>query len=208
MVTKRPRTMKALLLAGHPGLELLNTTFAVLSDQTTAELIGDGAALLDWLVEIELLTAASAAKLKRRFGRDALDQAAVDARALRRWAADWLARWRENPDGRYDAELQRLNQLLARGSFHREIIAAGGAWQAHEQPRITAPGELIALLAWQVARVFTEESAELVKRCAGPGCVLWFVDRTKAHRRMFCSATACGNRAKVAAFRERQRGSG
>jgi predicted RNA-binding Zn ribbon-like protein len=25
---------------------------------------------------------------------------------------------------------------------------------------------------------------------------------------LFCSATACGNRAKVAAFRERQRGTG
>jgi predicted RNA-binding Zn ribbon-like protein len=198
--------MKPLLLAGQPGLELLNSTFAVLSDQTTAELIGDGAAFLGWLVDVELLTAAAAAKLKRRSTRDALDQAAADARAFRRWASDWLERWREDPGGGYHAELQRLNQLLARGSFYREIIAADGPWQAREQLRIAAPGELMALLAWQIGRVFTEESAELVKRCAGPGCVLWFVDRTKAHRRLFCSAAACGNRAKVAAFRERRRG--
>ena len=45
----------------------------------------------------------------------------------------------------------------------------------------------------------------LIKRCAGTDCSLWFVDRTKAHGRMFCSAAACGNRAKVAAFRQRQR---
>jgi predicted RNA-binding Zn ribbon-like protein len=44
-----------------------------------------------------------------------------------------------------------------------------------------------------------------VKRCEGAECTLWFVDRTKAHRRRFCSATACGNRDKVAAFRARQR---
>ena len=43
----------------------------------------------------------------------------------------------------------------------------------------------------------------LLKACAGADCTLWFLDRTKAHRRMFCSATACGNRAKVAAFRRR-----
>jgi predicted RNA-binding Zn ribbon-like protein len=49
------------------------------------------------------------------------------------------------------------------------------------------------------------ENASLVKQCAGPGCTLWFLDRTKAHARRFCSAAACGNRAKVAAFRERQR---
>jgi predicted RNA-binding Zn ribbon-like protein len=51
------------------------------------------------------------------------------------------------------------------------------------------------------------ERPALVKRRTGPGCTLWFVDRTKSHGRVFCSATACGNRAKVAAFRDRQRGS-
>jgi predicted RNA-binding Zn ribbon-like protein len=45
----------------------------------------------------------------------------------------------------------------------------------------------------------------VLKWGAGAGCTLWFVDRTKAHRRIFCSATTCGNRAKVAAFRQRQR---
>jgi predicted RNA-binding Zn ribbon-like protein len=60
----------------------------------------------------------------------------------------------------------------------------------------------------QIASLVATEPPALVKRCAGPGCILWFVDRTKAHRRVFCSATVCGNRAKVAAFRERQRGTG
>jgi predicted RNA-binding Zn ribbon-like protein len=34
----------------------------------------------------------------------------------------------------------------------------------------------------------------------------WFLDQTKAYKRRFCSAAVCVNRAKVAAFRERQRG--
>jgi predicted RNA-binding Zn ribbon-like protein len=53
--------------------------------------------------------------------------------------------------------------------------------------------------------LITQEDASLLKSCSGSGCTLWFLDRTKAHRRLFCSATACGNRAKVAAFRQRQR---
>jgi predicted RNA-binding Zn ribbon-like protein len=42
-----------------------------------------------------------------------------------------------------------------------------------------------------------------VRRCEGVDCVLWFYDRTKAHRRRWCSMEGCGNRAKVARFRSR-----
>ena len=64
---------------------------------------------------------------------------------------------------------------------------------------------ILALIASHVATLITHESPDLLKTCTGPDCTLWFIDRTKAHRRMFCSAAGCGNRAKVAAFRERQR---
>ena len=65
--------------------------------------------------------------------------------------------------------------------------------------------ELLAVLASAIGDLLTREDPTLLKSCAGDGCTLWFLDRTKAHRRMFCSAAGCGNRAKVAAFRERQR---
>jgi predicted RNA-binding Zn ribbon-like protein len=71
--------------------------------------------------------------------------------------------------------------------------------------RVELESDLLALVTQQVAQLLGMEDPTLIKRCAGAGCVLWFVDRTKAHRRVFCSTTACGNRAKVAAFRERQR---
>jgi predicted RNA-binding Zn ribbon-like protein len=90
-------------------------------------------------------------------------------------------------------------------SLYRHLAVESGRFEVTEPARIEAPRDLVALVAWQVAKVVLEESPELVKRCAGTGCVLWFVDRTKAHRRVFCSASGCGNRAKVAAFRERQR---
>ena len=74
-----------------------------------------------------------------------------------------------------------------------------------ERPSIDDPDALLTLVAMQIALLLTQEDPALVKSCAGEKCSLWFVDRTKAHRRMFCSAAGCGNRAKVAAFRERQR---
>jgi predicted RNA-binding Zn ribbon-like protein len=65
--------------------------------------------------------------------------------------------------------------------------------------------ELLAVLASAIGDLVTQEDPSLLKSCASDDCTLWFLDRTKAHRRMFCSAAGCGNRAKVAAFRERQR---
>jgi predicted RNA-binding Zn ribbon-like protein len=99
-----------------------------------------------------------------------------------------------------------LNRLLEQEKCYRQIAADGARLTLVEHSRIDAASELLLRVALQVALLVTGEQPELVKRCAGVDCILWFVDRTKAHRRMFCSAAQCGNRAKVAAFRERERG--
>ena len=197
--------MRPLFLAGHPALDFLNTAFTPPTGGEPVEMIGDGSSFVAWLVESGLLNAASVSKLKRRFGSVALDGVAAEARRFRQWTSGWLDRWRQAPEDDYAAELQRLNRLLEQGNGYREVVAAEGRAKIVEHPRLDADKELLTLVASQVALLITSEEPELVKRCAGADCILWFVDRTKAHRRMFCSAAACGNRAKVAAFRERER---
>ena len=54
-----------------------------------------------------------------------------------------------------------------------------------------------------VADLLANGDFDLVRHCEGKACVLWFYDRTKGHRRRWCTSTGCGNRAKVAAFRAR-----
>jgi predicted RNA-binding Zn ribbon-like protein len=46
-----------------------------------------------------------------------------------------------------------------------------------------------------------------VRRCAGPTCVLLFLDVSKSGRRRWCDMAVCGNRAKVAAHHARTRAS-
>ena len=197
--------MKPLLLAGHPALDFLNTAFTPPTGGESIEMISDGQSFVAWLVEVSLLNAASASKLRRRLGASALDEVAAEARKFRQWTSAWLERWRHAPDKDYAAELQRLNRLLEHGHSYCEVVAVEGRLKVVEHCRIDAARELLTLPASQVAQLITSEEPELVKRCAGTDCILWFVDRTKAHRRMFCSAAQCGNRAKVAAFRERER---
>ena len=186
-------------------MDFLNTTMS--PGGTPVELLGDGEAFAEWLVDAGLLDAPNVAKLKRRFGSEPLDAVAAEARRFRDWAGDWISRWHDDPDRDYGTELRRLNRLLEREHRYAEVVAADGVNRVKiaERWHLGSADELIALVARQVALLVTTEELALVKRCAGPACTLSFLDRTKARRRMYCSAAACGNRAKVAAFRERQR---
>ena len=196
--------MKPLFLGSHPAMDFLNTRPTPRG--APIELIGDGTSYVAWLEGAQLLQSTTALKLRRRFGAAALDAAAAEARELRDWARGWIARWRDAPGSAYGAELRRLNHLLARAQCYPEMVMTKDGFQVTDRWRIDSADELIAVVAAQIGSLFATEQPAFVKRCAGPGCTLWFVDRTKAHSRVFCSASACGNRAKVAAFRERQRG--
>ncbi len=196
--------MRPLFLGNHPAIDFLNTRLAPRGEPI--ETIGDGEAYLDWLVAAGLLDQARASKLARRVGPKALDAAAAEARKVREWARAWLDRWRANPQGNYDEEIAVLNRLLARETRRRQVVAAQGGLTMLEIPHIETADALTALIASQIAALATKEQPSLVKSCAGAACTLWFLDQTKAHRRLFCSASACGNRAKVAAFRRRRRG--
>jgi len=207
MVTIDLLHMKPLFLGSHPAMDFLNTRPRPRGEPV--ELVGDGSSYVAWLEEAGLLHATTASALKRRFGPTALDEAAAEAREFREWARDWIARWRVAPGREYSTELRRLNRLMARASGYPEmVVTKDKGFHVSERWRMESADELIAVVAAQIASLLANEEPALVKSCAGPGCTLWFVDRTKAHGRLFCSATACGNRAKVAAFRERQRGGG
>lgn len=194
---------QTLFLAGHPGVDFLNSAYA--PGEQRIETLGDGIALLDWMVGARLLDEAESATLQRRFTRKALDEAAQEARAVREWARTWLTAWRANPTRDYSEEIAALNKLLARETRGRELVAVKRRLALLDRSRFAEARALLAPIAVEIARLVTEEDPSLVKACAGADCTLWFLDRTKAHRRMFCSAATCGNRAKVAAFRLRQR---
>lgn len=195
--------MQPLFIGNHPAIDFLNTSLT--PEGQAVEIIGDGRSLLDWLVAAQLIDAATSTRLLRRLGVKGLDACALEARTVREWARDWLARWREKPLDDYEQETAYLNKLLAGAAFHREVVGQRSEYRLIERPELDSAGALIALLAMQIAALIAEEQPALVKSCAGHECSLWFLDCTKAHRRLFCSANACGNRAKVAAFRQRQK---
>ena len=195
--------MSALFLGNHPAIDFLNTAYA--PDGQVTETIGDGTAFMDWMIGAGLLQESMATTLRRKFGRGTLDAVASEARRMREWAREWLSRWRAEPHANYRKEIEILNEILARIAMYPKVTQTREGLRIVDQDRLESVNTLLALIARAVATLVSEEQPSLVKSCAGASCTLWFLDRTKGHRRIFCSATGCGNRAKVAAFRERQR---
>jgi predicted RNA-binding Zn ribbon-like protein len=100
--------------------------------------------------------------------------------------------------------LVMLNRFLRSAPSHTALVT-GDAKNIHVS-RVYGKAtveEFLAPLAEAIASLLAEGNFDLIRHCEGDACVLWFYDRTKGHRRRWCTSTGCGNRAKVAAFRAR-----
>jgi predicted RNA-binding Zn ribbon-like protein len=192
--------MTQFFVGGQPAVDFLNTYY-----HDGVETLASGRDLLHWLVGAGLIDEAESARVMRRLGAKALDETAAEARRLREWLREWLTRWRQAPGADYSQELAALNRLMAREAPRSEVVATDDGLKIVERWQLSSADSILALIASHVAVLITRESPDLLRTCSGPDCTLWFIDRTKAHRRMFCSPATCGNRAKVAAFRQRQR---
>lgn len=70
-------------------------------------------------------------------------------------------------------------------------------------PRGDSAASLLGPVAEAAAQLLVEGDFALVRQCEHPDCILWFYDRTKSHKRRWCSMAQCGNRHKAAQFRKR-----
>jgi predicted RNA-binding Zn ribbon-like protein len=104
-----------------------------------------------------------------------------------------------------DSAAGRLNKLLAEHPAHPHLTKENGTWRLHHHP---ADAKLMpmmtAICAEGLARFIGSDSAHRLGTCGREGCGRVYVDTTKNASRRFCS-TACQNRVKAAAFRERAR---
>ena len=113
--------------------------------------------------------------------------------------------------------LYRLALACARGqSFAAKDRSLLNRWAAEPPPApqlgpkgLTWTGGGVRALLAAVARDGVEllggPLAAQIRECAGEGCALLFVDTSRSGERRWCSMTGCGNKAKVAEFRRRQR---
>ena len=98
-----------------------------------------------------------------------------------------------------DEARRRLNRIAA------EVSAIP---QLAKNSRIHYSGKSRAFLisiARDALTLFGSETSERIRQCEGETCALLFLDTSRSGDRRWCSMAGCGNKAKVADFRRRQR---
>jgi predicted RNA-binding Zn ribbon-like protein len=196
---KRPASFS---IAGHPALDFLNTTAT--PRDATIEWLEDGADLLSWLEASGGIDPAEARRPGLRREAAALDAAAEQARSLREWFRGVIARLKsEGASGVKAPDVARLNAVLALDAAYPVVYRVRGRLRLRSSRHGKGPGALLAVVAESMARLICEGDFTLIRKCANPGCTLWFYDRTKSHARRWCSMALCGNRAKAAIHRRR-----
>jgi len=98
-------------------------------------------------------------------------------------------------------DIQALNAWLGEATSHLQLTGEPGELQLRRVYAGQSVMQQLGQVAEQAAMLLTQEDFSRVRPCEHPACTLWFYDRTKAHRRRWCSMALCGNRAKVARFR-------
>lgn len=190
----------ALLLADASGLDFLNS-IATPADEPV-DWIADGEGLLRWLEQAGLVPQAALDEFRSESA--ALDAVAAEARELREWFRGFVQARKGRPLTDADLpELERLNVLLRQDDRFDEVVAGGGALELRSNRRWSSPRSLLMPIAEAMAKLVCEEDFTHVKSCEGLRCTLMFADHTRGHARRWCSMALCGNRAKVAAHRQR-----
>jgi predicted RNA-binding Zn ribbon-like protein len=191
--SKRPPHPGPLFLAGHLGLDFLNTLMRV--NGKTVDVFQRDQDVLHWLKQAGL----AAPKVGPHAARMPLLHR---ARTLRENIRALVEKRKAGRLG--DPSL--LNRFLAGAQSHPRLV-----WNKPRAPQLekvrrkdTAEA-ILAPVTEAAADLLATADFNLVKRCEDDTCVLWFSDQSKSHHRRWCSMEICGNRQKVAAYRRRLR---
>jgi predicted RNA-binding Zn ribbon-like protein len=99
------------------------------------------------------------------------------------------------------ADVDLLNERVSQRQLTPRLQRSGIA------RREGTAAQLLASLAADLLDLLAGADIERIKRCADPGCTRLYRDSSRAKNRHWCGMSTCGNRAKVQAFRTRQRAS-
>ncbi len=179
------------MLGDHLAMDLLNTEAR--DDGKAVEFWNTDDDVLHWLARYGIVPSAEG---KAFTTGELLTQAKV----LRALARQLITEFKEEKS----PEISELNQYLHAFETTPSLTKdTEGKLKLSRISHSNSIGTLLGPVAEAVAQLLVEGNFTLVKQCEHPDCILWFYDRTKAHKRRWCSMALCGNRYKAAQFRKR-----
>jgi len=179
------------MVGDHLAMDLLNTEARVHGDLVDYWRTGED--VMRWLERQGIVPPSGN---KEVVPKDLL----LHGRLLRTQVRELIARRKEGAP----EDISGLNAYLhAYYSAPHLEQSSDGAYALTRIARADGISTLLGPVAEAVARLLVEGNFALVKQCEHPDCILWFYDRTKSHKRRWCSMAQCGNRYKATQFRKR-----
>ncbi len=179
-----------LFLADNVALDFINSEYGMGDERH--DCFEDALSVIDWLERAGLVPE----------GTEAPPELLTEARQLREAARAVVHAAMQSRE----AELSVINRILEKGRPEVRL-----KWEQDIQRYrvdvhcgVESPASLLWPIADALIKLVTDEKFEYVRQCEAHNCVLLFHDLSKSHRRRWCSMATCGNRMKVAAFRNRK----
>ncbi|MFH9400680.1 CGNR zinc finger domain-containing protein [Streptomyces sp. NPDC017638] len=195
------------LIGGHPVLDFANTVaWRTDPDRRVARVEGIEA-WTRWAGRVELFTTEEATVLLSPASPDgrvdpsrtSYELAALEALRSALWEVlDALADNSHLPDGPW--ETLRRSILVA-----RQQADLPPALPLRWQVRATGFADLAHALALQADELLAGPLVRRIRRCEGPGCGWFFLDRSRSGTRRWCSSGDCGNRDRARRHYHRSR---
>jgi predicted RNA-binding Zn ribbon-like protein len=189
-----------LFVGNHLLLDFINTR-PVMADKPV-EMLPDGSALARWLGAARLVNKSECARLMRCWSSPEFAAGVEKLRAFRERVRETVLKM-ERGDHVSPGILKHLNGLLLDYPDVEQVDQGEAGLERRRRFVPEIPEHAFAPLADAFADLLTAAPVSRIRKCNS--CVLHFYDTSKKGTRVWCSMNLCGNRAKVAAFAERQR---
>lgn len=190
-----------LFVANDPSLDFVNTEVTLAAMRT--DLLQNSGDLAQWFAQANLAPPAEMQRFAKLWAKTSEAKAALQAaRALRsvlRNAVERVERTGRIPSGLAEV----LTKELQQPRLAADVVHSQGRLKTKPRWILEKPRDLLVPLAHHAANFFATADYSAVRKCENPKCILFFYDTSKNHTRRWCSMGLCGNRAKIAAFRER-----
>ncbi len=190
-----------LFVANDSCLDFVNTE--VMLDGVRTDLLQNFSDFADWLEKAGVASAGDARRLTKGWSdtREAKNslQAARELRSLLRASVENVV----NSGRVQDTLAGALNRHLKYPRLVTEVLSAKRRLQTQSRWLLEKPADLIVPVAQLAADFLSGADYSAIRKCENTDCILFFYDTSKNHSRRWCNMGLCGNRAKVAAFRER-----
>jgi predicted RNA-binding Zn ribbon-like protein len=189
-----------LFVGNHLLLDFINTR--PIMEGAAVELLPEGSALARWLGAVGLVSKSESTRLMRRWSAPEFAVGVQGIREFRERVRETVLKL-EQGEQASPGVLKNLNGLLVNYPDLDQVAQVEAGFERRRRFAPEIPEHAFAPLADAFADLLTAIPVSRIRKCNS--CVLHFYDTSKKGTRVWCSMNLCGNRAKVAAYADRQR---